>query len=194
MTRTEYLDELASRLSGLTVSERESILSFYRDRFDRAGPGGEQALMDELGTPQSLASRILAERAIRKAREKQANPGRLLSAFAAAVGAVFLAILAAPFAIPVIVLAFVGVVVAGALVLAGAAASIGLVVGGIALFTGGIFGLVASPASAVILFGVAFLLWGLGKIAFVIIGALLSLLGDCILWLFGSSGGKRHGR
>jgi len=194
MTRTEYLDELSGRLSELTARERDSILAFYRERFDRAGPGGEQSLMDELGSPASLASRILAERAIRTAREKQANPARSLSAFWAAVCAVCIAIFAAPFALPVVVLAFVGIVVGGALALAGAVAAIAVAVGGIGLFAGGMFGLLAHPASAVILFGVAFLLWGLVKIACTVIGALLSLLGDFILWLFGSSGGKKYGQ
>jgi hypothetical protein len=45
-----------------------------------------------------------------------------------------------------------------------------------------------------VLFGAAFLLWGLCKIVFIIIGAVLSVLGQCVSWLFGRSKGEYHGK
>jgi hypothetical protein len=43
------------------------------------------------------------------------------------------------------------------------------------------------------MFGAAFILWGIGKIIFAIMGAVLSLMSQFISWLFDRSAGGYHG-
>lgn len=184
------MQELRARLDRLTTEDREAALSYYEEYFDEAGADREQEVIRELGSPASVASRILADHAVKAARDAPLNPGKGLSA----IWFVILAICAAPLALPVI-FAMMGVIIAVLVsVFAVGAAAIGLIVGGVALFIGGFFGLFATPASALVLFGAAFLLWGIGKIIFSIIGAVMSLLGLFVSWLFDRSKGEYHGR
>lgn len=190
MTRREYMQELRDRLGRLSSAERDAALAFYEEYFDEAGPDREQDVIRELGSPASVASRILADHAVKEAREAPYNPRKGFSA----LWAVLLAIFAAPLAIPVVAV-LVGLVIAlVATVFAVGMGGVGLIVGGVALFAGGFVGLFASPASAIILFGAAFLLWGIGKIVFVIIGAAISLVASFMSWLFGRSGGNHYAK
>jgi uncharacterized membrane protein len=190
MTRNEFMQELRSRLGRLSLSERDAALAYYEEYFDEAGPDREQEVIRELGSPASVAARILADHAVKEARDAPYNPRKGFSA----LWAILLAIFAAPLAIPVVAV-LVGLLIAlVATVFAVGMGAVGLIVGGVALFAGGFVGLFASPASAIILFGAAFLLWGIGKIVFVIIGSALSLVGSFMSWLFGRSGGNRYGK
>ncbi len=189
MTRAQFMQELKERLSRLPTDEKDAALSYYEEYFDEAGPDGEQNVIKELGSPASVASRILADHAVKAARQAPLNPGKGLSA----IWFVLLAIAAAPLALPA-VFALVGVIIAiVATVFAIGVAAVALIVGGAALFVGGFVGLFSMPATALVLFGAAFLLWGIGKIVFSIIGAVLSLLGQLVSWLFGRAKGGYHG-
>lgn len=189
MTRREFMSELASRLARLPKDERESALAYYEEYFDEAGPDREQDVIRELKSPYAVASRILADHAIKEARRAPANPRKGLSA----LWFILAAIVAGPIALPIIAAA-IGVIVAIlSVALALALGAIGLVIGGIALFVGGFIGIFTSPASALLLFGAAFLLWGIGKIVFAVIGAALSLIGNAAAWLFGRPTGGRYG-
>lgn len=61
MTKNEYLAELKSRLVSLPVEERDAAIRYYHEFFEDAGPGREQEIMDELGSPASLAQNIIDE-------------------------------------------------------------------------------------------------------------------------------------
>lgn len=190
MTRMDFMQELRGRLGRLSPDERDAACAYYEEYFDEAGPDKEQDVIRELGSPQGVASRILADHAVKAAREAPGNPGKGLSA----LWFVLLAVIAAPIALPA-VMAIVGVMIAiVATLFAVGLAAIGLIIGGFALFVGGFVTLFLTPASALVLFGVAFLLWGAGKIVFAIIGALFSLLGQLVAWLFGRTQGGYYGR
>lgn len=190
MTRSEFMRELRERLSRLSRDDREAALSYYEEYFDEAGPDREAEVIRELGSPAALASRILADHAVKEAREAPLNPRKGISA----LWFLLLAIIAAPLALPAI-FAIIGVIIAVVVVAAViTVAAVALVIGGVALFAGGFFALFATPASALILFGVAFLLWGIGKIVFAIIGAVFSILGSALGWIFGGPKGARYGK
>lgn len=190
MTRKEYMTELSERLERLPAEERSAALAYYEEYFDEAGSGNEQDVIRELGSPASVASRILADHALKAARQAPHNPRKGLSA----IWFVLLAVFAAPIALPFL-FAIIGVLIAILVsVFAVGIAGVGLIVGGAALFAGGFFGLFATPATALVLFGAAFLLWGIGKIIFSIIGAALSLLGEFVSWLFNRSKGDFHAK
>lgn len=189
MNRIEYMRELRQRLGELKGGERESVLSFYEEYFDEAGADLEQDVIRELGSPASLASRILADYAIKAARAAPYNPKKGFSA----LWAVVLALFAAPFALPIIIVLFaLGIAVVSTVGALGIAA-IAIILGGVGVFFGGFLELLTTPATALILFGIAFLLWGFGKIVFVILGAILGLLGYLASFVFGRPNGGRSG-
>ncbi len=190
MTRKEFMEELAARLGRLPQAEREAALAYYEEYFDEAGPEKEYEVIRELGSPQAVASRILADYAIKVARAAPHNPGKGFSA----IWFVLLAILAAPIALPLVFALMGGAIAVVATVFAVGVAAVGLIIGGIALFFGGFTSLFATPAAALVLFGIAFLLWGAGKLVFELMGAVLGLLGGFLSWLFGRPRGGRYGR
>jgi Predicted membrane protein len=189
MTRKEYMQELRDRLGRLSLAEREAALAYYEEYFDEAGPDREQEVIRALGSPSSVASRILADQAMKEARKAPYNPRKGFSA----LWAVLVAVCAAPFAIPVVVVLFCLLLALLSVILAVGLTAIGLVIGGIALFAGGVLGLFSNPATALVLFGIAFLLWGSGKIVFIIAGAAASLLGQSLSGLFARAKGVNHG-
>ena len=60
MTATEFLTQLDAALLGLTRDERESALEYYREYLADAGENADAAA-ESLGSPQSVAERIIAE-------------------------------------------------------------------------------------------------------------------------------------
>lgn len=60
MTREEFLNQLSAHLYALTPDERESALSYYREYLEEAG-ADECAAIEALGSPQSVAERIIRE-------------------------------------------------------------------------------------------------------------------------------------
>ena len=153
MTRDEYLAQLRALLTGRTPpDELERILTYYTEYFDEAGPQGEAGVMEELGSPAELVSRIMGARRVRDvpARREGSPAGGSTGRGLSALWKVLLAILAAPIAIPlifaaaVVVLAFIFVVlllVAGVAVGGVVAIGVGIVTawaGFSALFSAGL--------------------------------------------------------
>ncbi|MDE6088233.1 MAG: DUF1700 domain-containing protein [Oscillospiraceae bacterium] len=62
MTMELFLQELEKNLHGLKSEERQNALAYYREYLEEAGDAVEQAL-ENLGSPQSVAQRILSESA-----------------------------------------------------------------------------------------------------------------------------------
>ena len=60
MTRVEFIAALRAKLSMLSADEREDAIQFYQEYFDEAGPENEQAVIDELGSPDAVAEKILS--------------------------------------------------------------------------------------------------------------------------------------
>lgn len=60
MTQAEFLTQLENALFSLTAEERESAMSYYREYLEEAG-ADEAAAIEALGSPQSVADRILRE-------------------------------------------------------------------------------------------------------------------------------------
>lgn len=60
MNRQQFLAQLEAELSGLAPVERQEALKFYVEYLDEAGPDNEAAVLEELGSPQKVASIIRA--------------------------------------------------------------------------------------------------------------------------------------
>lgn len=61
MTKYEFLGDLSRLLSQLSDEERDEAIKFYEDYFDEAGKEKEAEVIEELGSPQEVARKILQE-------------------------------------------------------------------------------------------------------------------------------------
>lgn len=116
MSKQEFLGELRQKLEGMPQSEINDAIEYYSEYIDDAGVENEPAILEEIGTADSVAKRLKAHYSIKNVSvgaQAQA-PKRGLNA----ILAVILAIFAAPIAIP---LAAAAVIVAVALALSGVA-------------------------------------------------------------------------
>ncbi|MGN0620854.1 MAG: DUF1700 domain-containing protein [Porcipelethomonas sp.] len=59
MNKYEYLAELRNHLSSLPKSEQDAAVKYYRGMFNDAGRQNEQSVIKNLGTPESLADKII---------------------------------------------------------------------------------------------------------------------------------------
>lgn len=59
MDKAGFLEALAGALRDLPAEERSSALKYYEDYFEDAGPLREQAVLEELGSPEEIARDIL---------------------------------------------------------------------------------------------------------------------------------------
>ena len=61
MTKEEYIRELRARISHLPKEEQESALRYYMEYLEDAGDRPMEQIIEELGTPQQVAERIIAD-------------------------------------------------------------------------------------------------------------------------------------
>ncbi len=61
MTASEFLQQLERALQSLQAEERENAMAYYREYFEEAGQENETQAAESLGSPQSVAERIISE-------------------------------------------------------------------------------------------------------------------------------------
>lgn len=61
MNRSEYLRILSERISSLPLDEYSNIMEYYTEYFEDAGEGNDGKVIEELGSPESLAEKIINE-------------------------------------------------------------------------------------------------------------------------------------
>lgn len=170
MNRQEFMNRLEYLLRGIPASEREDALAYYNDYFDEAGAENEAQVIMELGSPEIVAEKILADVQQDSYRNSTDNEKKKLGKTNKILTLVIL------------VLTFpiwfgVGVGLVGAvfgIVVGFIGAAFGLAVGGGACMIGGILCLMTAPVD------------GLVSIA---VGALLAAIGVLLaipcMWLIG---------
>ena len=103
MTRTEYLAKLDRYLHRLPQEDYQEAMDYFTEYFDEAGPENEARVIEELGTPQEAAQDILnALWDKRELDDEESHHSRARILWIA-----LLALLAAPRALPAIILAIV---------------------------------------------------------------------------------------
>ena len=58
MSKNEFLDQLSILLSDVSPEEKEEVLAYYREYIEDAGLENEEAILEELGTPETVAAEI----------------------------------------------------------------------------------------------------------------------------------------
>ena len=92
MNKNEFLLELKNRLRKLPLEEQEQALVYYEEYLNEAGVDNEARVLQELGSPAAVAAKIIGEHAV----NASGNPTQKVR-----LGWVsFLAMCAAPLALP----------------------------------------------------------------------------------------------
>lgn len=65
MNRKEFIEKLRSELSKLPKGEVDSVIEYYEEYFDEAGPENEQEIINSLGNPRRIAAQIRSEYAVK---------------------------------------------------------------------------------------------------------------------------------
>ncbi|MBP1573349.1 MAG: DUF1700 domain-containing protein [Oscillospiraceae bacterium] len=183
MTRKEFMDTLAVKLSALSADERNSALRYYEEYFDECE--NEQAAIDALGSPAACAEQILKENGVASkpnigfvyqnhneniagadSETKKKSSERF-------VIALLLGILTFPIWIAAFAVVF-------ALIVAVIAINFALVVTSIACFVGAFIKVFSSVAAAGVMLGVSFIALGLVGLVTV---PLARLFVKFIMWL-----------
>ena len=99
MTKAEFFTRLREGLKRLPSEEIENAVRYYAEYFTDAGEENEQKILDELKSPEAIASQILADYAIKT--EEQAPTKAKARKGISAIWFVLLAIFASPIALPV---------------------------------------------------------------------------------------------
>lgn len=166
MTKETYLNQLRHKLKKLPEEEIEAAIEYYTEYFDEAGEENSQSVIDELGSPASVASKILADFAVKDLTNHPNSAKKGLSA----VWLIVLAIFASPIAIPLLIGIFAlvfGLIVTGAaFALSFFAFIFSLIVGGIASIIGGFAIITQHIPSALFFIGIGLTIGGIGLILF----------------------------
>ncbi|MBR3811528.1 MAG: DUF1700 domain-containing protein [Agathobacter sp.] len=175
MRREEFMKELAYLLRDIPVNEREDALAYYENYFDEAGVENEYKVIQKLGSPASVAEKILADTQQTHRTQSYHNPESEKKQGMTKGTKILIAV--------IIILTFplwIGIVAGlfGALVgIIGAAfgiavgllgATVGLVVGGIGLIVGGIMQVALYPAVGLACIGAGAVLGAIGLLLVVL--------------------------
>ena len=104
MTRTEYLAQLDHYLKKLPTKDYQEAMDYFTEYFDEVGPEGEAAAIAELGNPKEAAHEIIINLLDKKIEEDSQEASSVKNS-KQIVQIAILSILAAPLAIPLLILA-----------------------------------------------------------------------------------------
>ena len=104
MTRTEYLAQLDNYLKKLPTKDYQEAMDYFTEYFDEVGPEGETAAIAELGSPKEAAHEIIINLLDKKIEEDSQEASSVKNS-KQIVQIAILSILAAPLAIPLLILA-----------------------------------------------------------------------------------------
>ncbi|RSJ75386.1 DUF1700 domain-containing protein [Streptococcus cristatus] len=104
MTRTEYLAQLDNYLKKLPAKDYQEAMDYFTEYFDEVGPEGEAAAIAELGSPKEAAHEIIINLLDKKIEEDSQEASSVKNS-KQIVQIAILSILAAPLAIPLLILA-----------------------------------------------------------------------------------------
>lgn len=160
MTRDEFLAAMERELIRLKVSDRVEAMEYYIEYFEEAGPGNEQKVIAELGSPEKIAAQIRAQTTLKDAQQDPQNGKKSWRALLAAIGGVFAIPIALPLALSLAVVCFSLILVV-------------MLLFGLFFLLAVLFGLIG-----VLLIVLSFTVWMDGALAVLsLIGAGLALIG-----------------
>ncbi|MDE7093899.1 MAG: DUF1700 domain-containing protein [Oscillospiraceae bacterium] len=136
MTVNEFLHELERNLSSLKPEERQSAMAYYREYLEEAGDSAQEAI-ENLGSPQSVAERILSESELELNESKKSQPKSKISTI---IAGSFILLATSPFWLVILFLWLALVFALTIIVLTFATSIVIAPIQGIMYLTKGLFG------------------------------------------------------
>lgn len=187
----DYIQAVQKLIGQLTTAEQQEVVEYYREYLLDAGIETYQQAVDELGTPRSLARKVLADYSIHltdeagKSGEARSNV-QATKDNAKTVWLIILALLSTPITIPILL-------VVGALFFAFAAIIFSLAVAAIAIFLSvivvGVVGVVIglttiwhTPWTGIFYLGMGLLALGVSWLGWLILKWLGSMIISALTW------------
>lgn len=184
----DYIQAVQRLLGQLTTAEQQEVVEYYREYLLDAGISTYEQAVDELGTPRSLARKVLADYSIRLTEQDGGESAQSRSSVQATkanvktVWLIILALLSTPVTIPIMIVIL-------ALFVAFAAVLFSLVVAALAVFLSvilvGAMGVVVgiatiwqAPWTGMFYLGVGFAALGISWLGWLI----LKWLGSKVAW------------
>jgi len=166
MTKETYLKQLRHKLIKLPKEEIEAAIDYYTEYFDEAGEENTQSVIDELGSPASVASKILADFAVKDLTNHPKSAKKGLSAAWLIVLAIFASPIAIPLLIAVFALVFSLIITGAAFAFSFFAFIFSLIIAGIVSIIGGFTVITQHIPSALFFIGIGLTIGGIGLILF----------------------------
>lgn len=162
MNKAEFISQLRMRLNKLPETEVKNAITYYEEYFDEAGKENEGRVIKELESPANVASKIIADFAIKDVENSEDSAKKGLSI----IWTVLLAILASPIALPlalaVVILALAIILVIFFLLISFGIMGSAFVLSGFISFIIGIIVLFEHFATGILFIGIALLMIGVG--------------------------------
>ena len=159
MNKKTFLKELRRELDSLPFEEREAAITYYEEYFDEAGPEREQEVIQNFGSPASIAAELKTTSAVN-------NPPKTPKEGVFKVWWVIIALFAAPIALPLVIalaaVIFSLFVAFFSLIFAFGVTAFALTIAGLVIFIAGFVVLIADPLSGVFFIGIGVVILGLG--------------------------------
>lgn len=99
MSRQMFFKKLIKQIESLPEEEKEDVLTYYNQYFDEAGSENEEKVIEELGTPEEVASKILEDFNLKNNDKIENVKNKGLPTWAI----VLIAIFAVPIGIPLLI-------------------------------------------------------------------------------------------
>ncbi len=193
MNRFRYLETLSSIInSQLPMDEYNNVMQYYTEYFADAGAEREDEVVAELGSPEELAKRIIAEYRGKSVEELNTEPVKKKGLSIGWI--IFIAIIGSPLwltlffvALGVLIAVFSVFVSIAAVAVSGILAAVGLVLGGVFL-------LFSSPATGALVIGSGFALGGVGCACTMLVTLIVSSIVKLIKYLSAKRKAKKGGK
>ncbi len=171
MTKKDYLRALKNEIQALPLNEQKEALDYYENYFLDAGVENEQKVIDELGDVKKLASDILSNVAglpqKKEAQNKDTTTKKEISTTNKWLIAIIV-VLTFPVWIHIVGLLFGLIASILAIGFSGIIVAIALFVGAIGSVVAGVWAITTTPLVAIFLFGLFFVLVGIGILSWIL--------------------------
>lgn len=161
MNRFKYLEILSSALCiELPEDEYSNVMQYYTEYFAEAGQEKEQEVLKELGSPEDLAKKIIAEYKGKTVAEINVISSKKKSLPIGWI--IFIAVVGSPIWLAVFCLALALIICIIAAMVALVCVAAASLIAGLAGVIGGIVTLFKNPANGVLTIGTGFILGAIG--------------------------------
>lgn len=178
MTKDDYLRALRANIKNVPAEEVNNIIQYYSEYFDEAGPENVAKVIEELGPPKQLATRVCADHIIRDV--EQGNGTKNIKKKASNTWLIVLAVIGSPIWFPLalaVAIVLIALMAAAIIVLIafGITAAATILTGVIMIGTGFVAAFSSVPTMAV-LAGSGLMMIGAGILSIMAILGIVKLL------------------